>query len=154
MLSLSLKEEVHNACIEKIQGQLEMLQHAISQAKEALSSESKSSAGDKHETGRAMAQLELEKLGGQFESARKLFQMAERLPYLQKENTIQSGSLVLTDNFVYYISIGLGRIQLKFEEREIYTISPASPLAQNILGLAKGDEYCLNGQKTKILDCI
>ena len=31
----------------------------------ALTSESKSSAGDKHETGRAMIQLEREKLGNQ-----------------------------------------------------------------------------------------
>lgn len=154
MFELSLKEEVHKACIEKIQSQLDLLQRAIAQAKESLTSESKSSAGDKHETGRAMAQLELEKLGGQFESARKLFQLAERLPYRKKNSSIQSGSLVLTESFVYYISIGLGKTKLKFEGKDIYTISPASPLAQNILGLKKGDEYGLNGQETKILDCI
>lgn len=154
MFDLSLKKEVHQACIQKIQGQLELLQNAISQAKESLNSESKSSAGDKHETGRAMAQLELEKLGGQFESALKLYQLADRLPFEKSLKTIKSGSLVLTENFVYYISIGLGKTDLKFEGREIYTISPASPLAQGILGLTKGEEYGLQGRTNRILDCI
>lgn len=140
--------------MQKIQGQLDLLREAIAQARESLTSESKSSAGDKHETGRAMAQLEMEKLGGQFESARKLFQMADRLPYKQKSNSVKAGSLVLTENFVYYISIGLGKTNLLFEGKEIYTISPASPLAQSILGLSTGDEYGLKGQTSKILDCI
>ncbi len=145
---------MHQACIQKIQGQLDMLQNAISQAKESLNSESKSSAGDKHETGRAMAQLELEKLGGQFESARKLYQLADRLPFQTQLKTIKSGSLVLTENFVYYISIGLGKTNLKYQDKEIYTISPASPLAQSILGLSKGEEYGLKGRTNQILDCI
>ncbi len=131
-----------------------MLQNAINRAQESLDSESKSSAGDKHETGRAMAQLEMEKLGGQYESARKLLLIANRLNYRKNQNTIAAGSLVLTDNFIYYISIGLGKVDFKFDEKEIYTISPASPLAQNILGLQKGNFYSLAGKKFQILDCI
>ena len=71
-----------------------MLQNAINRAQESLDSESKSSAGDKHETGRAMAQLEMEKLGGQYESARKLLLIANRLNYRKNQNTIAAGTLL------------------------------------------------------------
>jgi hypothetical protein len=46
-------------------------EEAIRMAQESANQEGKSSAGDKYETGRAMAQLEIEKASGQLAEANK-----------------------------------------------------------------------------------
>ena len=62
---LTLKESLFQQCEDFVNTRLQTIQIIISSHQKALSSETKSSAGDKHETGRAMLQLEMEKAGQQ-----------------------------------------------------------------------------------------
>ena len=59
--STSLKKQLYLFCVDYVESKLTNLQSALASAREAVSDDSKSTAGDKHETGRAMAQLEQEK---------------------------------------------------------------------------------------------
>ena len=63
---------LYNHCIKQLTQSLEGLEIRKAEILLALESESKSSAGDKHETGRAMIQLEREKLGEQIKKAEKI----------------------------------------------------------------------------------
>lgn len=143
---IELKSKVHEACVIKIQGQLDLLQQAINGAKEALTSETKSSAGDKHETGRAMAQLEMEKLGGQYQSAVQIKQFLIQIDPSRTSKTVATGSLLLAKSFVYFVSVGLGKLDFTFDGRDIYAISPSSPLAQSLLGKSLVDDVNMNGR--------
>lgn len=51
----SLKEQLLDHCNSYIGLKLETIRHAIANAQESANDDTKSSAGDKHETGRAMA---------------------------------------------------------------------------------------------------
>ena len=51
---------------------LHSIQQQIDDIKLALSEDTKSTAGDKHETARSMAQLEQEKLGKQYLETKKM----------------------------------------------------------------------------------
>ena len=60
---MDIKEQLYEFCRAYIDGRTIRINESIKSIQESLSSETKSSAGDKHETGRAMLQLEREKLG-------------------------------------------------------------------------------------------
>ena len=64
---LKIKEQLYEACLLFVKNRLETVTNVIESNKKAMFSETKSSAGDKHETGRAMLQLEMEKAGQWFD---------------------------------------------------------------------------------------
>ena len=56
-----IKEQLFTQCLAFIDNRLITIKNTMQEIQESLLSETKSSAGDKHETGRAMLQLEREK---------------------------------------------------------------------------------------------
>ena len=69
---MDLKKDLYLFCQAYISNRKARIEARIAAVSEALEAESKSSAGDKHETGRAMLQLEREKLGHQLAEAEKI----------------------------------------------------------------------------------
>ena len=69
---LTLKETLFQQCEDFVNTRLQTIQTTISSHQKALSSETKSSAGDKNETGRAMLQLEMEKAGQQLAAVQQI----------------------------------------------------------------------------------
>ena len=68
---MSLKEELHKRCWDIIEMRYDTIHNTMEQIRESLTTETKSSAGDKHETGRAMLRLEREKAGKQLAEVQK-----------------------------------------------------------------------------------
>lgn len=58
---MNLKETLFKQCVLFVNKRLQTIEEVLSSNQKALQAETKSSAGDKHETGRAMLQLEMEK---------------------------------------------------------------------------------------------
>jgi len=56
---MNVKEHLSEFCQEYVDGRILRIQNSIESIQQSLSSETKSSAGDKHETGRAMLQRTL-----------------------------------------------------------------------------------------------
>lgn len=148
---MTFKEEIYNHCKEEVENQLTVLQKAIEETRESLGSETKSSAGDKHETGRAMAQLEMEKLGSQHQNVIKLKRILSQLKPEAIHTSIKAGSLVGTKNSTYFLSIGLGKLEVR--GKEIYAISPASPVAQLLLSKKVGMSFSFNQKEEVITSC-
>jgi len=73
--SLEIKQQLFNKCLDAIDSRFQTIQNTISEIQESLTSETKSSAGDKHETGRAMLQLEREKAGNQLSEINSGFRL-------------------------------------------------------------------------------
>lgn len=137
MEGISLKKQVFDHCWDTVLKQEKSLFERQGLLQESLESEQKSSAGDKHETGRAMVQLEQEKLGKQLHEISQLKQVLARIDPIQKHQTIALGSLVNTQESIFFLSISA---QPYIEaNRKVLCISPASPLGRALLGKTVGD---------------
>ncbi len=91
------KIAAYEYCVQFIDERLKRAQLQIKELEDALTSETKSSAGDKHETGRAMIQLEREKLGQQLAELEKTQQLLSKVPRDRDTRTVGLGNLVITD---------------------------------------------------------
>ena len=131
-----LKEQLLKACAEYMQLRAKTVDEIISSNQNALSSETKSSAGDKHETGRAMLQLEMEKAGQQLASINQMKMVLAKIN-LDASTSAKLGSLIITDKANYFLAISAGEI--KIENTTYYAISPSSPIGNLLLGKQTGD---------------
>ncbi len=139
-----LKSALHTLCLAYIEQRITTATQAIRSAQSSANEETKSSAGDKYETGRAMAQLEIEKNSTQLSEANKLKQILSQINPDKITETAQSGSLVSTTNENYYIAIAAGQFTL--EGKIYFAISPSSPIAHKLLGLKTGDQFTFNNK--------
>ena len=144
-----LKKNAYEHCVLFVSDRLERIHHQINQLEEAMTSETKSSAGDKHETGRAMIQLEREKLGRQLSELEKTQQLLSKVPKDRNMETVGLGSLVVTDSFNYFIAISAG--EFKFKSTSVYCISAATPIGKLIFGKSVSENFSFNGQEFRIL---
>jgi NADPH-dependent curcumin reductase CurA len=134
---MTLKRDLYNQCQNALNERLQTIQLAISDIQNALLSETKSSAGDKHETGRAMLQLEREKAGYQLA---EIYELKALLQKINPESTTQNaalGSIVYTTTANYFIALSLGELRVK--SVPYYAISLATPIAQLLLSKRAGD---------------
>ena len=111
--------------------------------------DSKSSAGDKHETGRAMMQLAQEQLGKQLLETEYKRTALIRLDAHASAHHIVEGSLVVTNENTLLIGTALGKIS--FENATVFVISLQSPLAQLLIGKKSGDIVLFNQKPITIL---
>lgn len=125
-----------------------MLREAIATAQASANEETKSSSGDKYETGRAMAQLEMEKYGEQLAEALRIKQALSQLVLATPNTIVQNGSLVWTDQGNFFISVSAGQFPL--DGKTVYAISAASPIGTILLGRKPGDQFEFRGKKAVI----
>lgn len=140
---MTTKKKLHAFCEAFAKNRLERINNDIDQVQEALASETKSSAGDKHETGRAMLQLEREKLGQRLKEAEEMNRVLAKVPYQTHASRIGLGSWVKTSKASYYIAISAGAYTEN--EETIFCISRATPIARSLLGKSVGDTADFNG---------
>jgi hypothetical protein len=143
------KHIVHQTVEDKIRSRITDLQFALNDAMEATSDDSKSTAGDKHETSRAMAHLEQEKLGNQYSEAIKLLEVLRRIDPSINTNTIRIGSLVETSMGWFYLSVGLGQIVI--DGKTVFCLTPLAPFGQLLLGKKTGDQLEWQGKEVIVL---
>ena len=146
------KERIHAIVTVEVKTRISQLSILLSDALDANSNETKSSAGDKHETGRAMAHLEQEKIAGQLSEMNKLAEILHRIDATQKHIKIQLGSLVETTIGVFYISVGIGAIEI--DNTTIFCMTAAAPLGKELLGKTAGAEIVWQGKKILIANVI
>ena len=145
-----LKKKLHAHCDNYIREKLKVLEKRKKELKLALESEDKSSAGDKHETGRAMIQIEREKLGKQISLNEQVFKKLISFEKNINTDVVCLGSIVITDNLNYYLSIPAGF--LKIESKMYYFVSPISPIGMLLLGKKIKDQIYFNKRTSKILE--
>ena len=143
------KQDVINACALAIKKRIDSIEESIVSAKETAAKETKSSAGDKFETTRAMMHLELERLSKQLAEAQHLQQLNVLAAQKSYTETIALGSLVTTTNGTYFIGAGLGKIMVK--GTIIFSISTESPIGKLLIGIKAGECITFNGSEICIL---
>ncbi len=144
----TIKQQLHALCLAYIEERIKGAHQAIQFAQSSANEETKSSAGDKYETGRAMAQLEIEKNTTQLGEAQKLKQIILQLDPAKITETIQAGSLAITNQGLFYVSIPAGKFTL--EDENYFAVSPSSPIAQKLLGLKTGEHFNFNRKEFEV----
>lgn len=130
---------------------IQVLQNEIEQLRRDISSDSKSTAGDKHETSRAMAQLEMEKLGSQLLDYQKQLQWIKQLKTVENISSgeITVGSLIQLTNGWYFLGLGIGKVE--YLDNFVFCISVQSPLGMQLINKKAGQEINLPGLNLKIV---
>ena len=148
----TLKQQLFILCDQFIDQRIANAREAIENATESANDDTKSSAGDKHETGRAMAHLEQEKSSNQLNEALELKTTLQKINPEISSSTIQVGSLVLTDKGNFFICIPAGKLEL---DNQIYfAISIGSPIGMKIKNLSKNQSFEFNNAVYNIIEVL
>lgn len=144
----SLKREIVAHCIQVVSERLEGLKKELILIQESANSDTKSSMGDKYETGREMIMQEKGKLESQRGLLFKQLTTFKAIDLSKKFTKVELGSLVITDQAIYFISTALGIVEVT--NKTIYVISAGAPIAQSMLDKKEGMRYLFNKQETEI----
>lgn len=147
--ALILKQKLQKACEDSLEKRLKDIKAALEEAQEAANQETKSSAGDKHETGRAMMQLETEKLSRQLQEVLNEQQTLKTIRADQTKQSVDRGALVITNHIKLYIAISAGRLPM--DGVEYFAISINTPLGLALKGKKAGDNTIFQNKTYEIL---
>lgn len=146
------KSIIKQFCLEKVLQKIDEIQTLISDAQESANSETKSTAGDKHETSRAQAHIETDRLKKQLHQLNESYKTLKGIP-TDSHKQVSLGSFVKTTQGDFYVSIGLGA--LKTKEYTFFAISLNAPLGQKLSGKRVGDSFEMpNGKRCEVLGVI
>ena len=144
-MHMTLKQKIYNLCLSLVNDKIMFFQQVLADLKESGTNETKSTAGDKHETALAMLQIEQANIRGQLKD------VLEKKGVLEKINPglvtvkIVPGSLIKTDKGYMYMSIALSKITI--EGISVIPLSPQSPLGTQLMGLSKGEVAEINNNR-------
>ncbi len=142
------KELILNQLHKLLDKKIEALEQYIESAKESRDNETKSSVGDKYETGRAMAQMELDKNQTQLTQIQNQKNELLKIDASKKYDQSEFGAIIITNLGNYFLSIGIGKIDL--ENESCFCISASSPIGQQLLNKSAGDLFFFNGKEISI----
>ena len=140
---MHIKRKIHTAYLKIINSKILILQQTLADLKESGSNETKSTAGDKHETALAMLQIEQANTRAQLQAAIELHSILIIINPAVHSINILPGSYIKTDKGNFYLSVALGKIEIAGET--VTAISPQSPLGAKLIGRKVKDTVSING---------
>jgi len=146
---VQIKQQLYQLCAEQIKQRITDAETAIAEARKASENDTKSSAGDKYETGRAMMQQEIDLNSRQLLESRKLQTQLQQINADTEHSVAQAGSLVKTDHENFYLAVSAGALFI--DGKRYYAISVASPIGLQLKGKKAGETFKMNGKEFRIL---
>jgi transcription elongation GreA/GreB family factor len=146
---MKLSDNLYALCLEFIDNRIKTIRQAMQETQQSADEETKSSAGDKYETGLSMMQLDMEKQAEQLNEAIRTRNSLEQVKVLEEisadaNGTVKLGSAVETSSGNFYIAISAG--QLKVNNQVYFAVSPATPIGSKLMGLKAGESFSFNGK--------
>jgi transcription elongation GreA/GreB family factor len=150
--SEKIKKELYERCLDLVEQRIVNASQAMQAAQEAANAEEKSSAGDKYETGRAMAQLERDNAAQLLNEAVILKNTLNSINLKSSTSQVAVGSLVTTDHNHFFIAISLGK--LSSANLDFFVIAPSTPIGRMLIGLRVGNQFTFNKQVHTIREIL
>ena len=147
-----MKKVLFNHCRAYLEKKMKTLEQQKKRLQKDLTSETKSSVGDKHETGRAMIQLEREKLGNQIREIELNYQRLNTIENVKTSNSISLGSIIFTDKANYYVAIAADSCAVN--SKVFYCISSQSPIGKLLIGKKVNESIIFNNIESTIIEII
>ncbi|MFZ1371445.1 MAG: hypothetical protein WAR78_13740 [Ferruginibacter sp.] len=139
---MTLKEKIYKHYLQVINDKVAMLQQVLADLKESGTNETKSTAGDKHETALAMLQIEQANTRGQLQEVLAQKIILEKINPALSVSSIVNGSLIKTNKGYFFMSVALGKAIV--DDKAIIALSPQSPLGKKLMGLTAADAIEVN----------
>lgn len=117
---------------------IKVIEEALKDTQASSNTETKSSAGDKHETSRAMAHIENERLAGQLTVLQDQLEVLFKINPDIESNKVNFGSVVICEKSVFFISVGIGKIQSK--NTSFFAIATNTPVGLNLFEKKVGEQ--------------
>lgn len=149
MNDLEIKTSLLQFCQLFVSERRRKVESTIKNIEESLFEEGKSTAGDKHHTGRAMLQIDRENAGKQLQEVERLEGMLRQIRLDGAFQTARVGSMIKTESTIYFLSISAGATT--FNGQSYICISTHSPIGQLLLGKTQGDSISFRGTPQTIL---
>jgi hypothetical protein len=146
---LKFKNEVHVAVLRQCDSAIAQLRSEIENLRESAKEETRSSAGDKYETGRSMMMLEMEKLSAQLQERTRVREAISAIKSDRLFEKAAPGAIIQSKEGYFYLMYGMGTVNV--EGQTVMTLSPQSPLGKSLLGKATADEFLFNNRPWTIL---
>jgi len=131
-----------------ISDKMNTVQEAMNLAQQSANSETKSTAGDKYETARAMAQNERDIYARQLLQIKNEYNILQKLDINSKSDRVTPGSLVTTTFGTFFLSVSIGLTE--WDNHKIMVVSPASPAGKAIMGKKAGENFHFQGKSHQI----
>jgi transcription elongation GreA/GreB family factor len=147
---MSRKAKIIEICKKELNAKKLEISKEIASIRVSMGSDTKSSAGDKYETGREMMNQEKDKMQTQLANINQQLGTLHQINPLVNCESVNFGALVKTSLATYFISISFGRISENGES--LFLISALTPLAQLMRGKKAGDKFKWNGKEVLIED--
>lgn len=141
------KSKILEAVKSRIAEKIQKFEKLIEETR-ASNNDTKSSMGDKYETGREMLQQEINNLQRQLNESLNQQSIVQKISS-DPLSKVQNGALVKTDKGLFYISASAGEIMV--DEQKIMTVSAESPLAKAMYGLTENQSFSVNNVTQKIV---
>jgi transcription elongation GreA/GreB family factor len=135
--------------IETIKQKMDTVQEAINLVQQSANQETKSTAGDKYETARAMAQNERDILMRQFLQIKSDYTTLQQLDIRQKSDRVTPGTLTTTTFGTLFLSVSIGLVT--WEGEKVMVVSPASPVGKAIMGKQEGEYFIFQGKNHQVI---
>tara|TARA_S200000501_G_scaffold367840_1_gene404739 strand:+ start:1085 stop:1546 length:462 start_codon:yes stop_codon:yes gene_type:complete len=147
-----IKKTLFNHCKTHLEKKMKVLEQLKKNLQRDLTYETKSSAGDKFETARAMIQLENEKLSNQIHEIELNYQKLNAIKDFQTSKSISLGSIIFTDKANYYVAIAADFFEVN--SKVFYCISSQSPIGKLLIGKKINESIMFNDVQSTILEII
>lgn len=147
-----LKSQILSQYKSIVQEKIETLQKMISDLVIDAQNDAKGSAGDKHETALAMMHLEQEKLTQKLKEVLEQKAVLDKIDISQIHNVVALGSLVKANETYFFVSAALPKINK--ESKDVFALSPYSPLGKEFMGKNVNDLVFFNGKSLKIENLV
>ena len=145
---MTFKETIYHHYVKMIEEKIHLLQSTLHELRLSAANETKSTAGDKHETALAMLQIEQENTTKQLNEVLTQKKTMEQIDATIKTIQVCKGSLVKTNHGFFFISTGLGKKEI--DRVLVIALSPASPLGDKMMDLKQGDSFAFKQTKYTI----
>jgi transcription elongation GreA/GreB family factor len=147
---MRLSDTLYQLCLDFIDNRIKTIRDAMKETQDSADAETKSSAGDKYETGLSMMQLDMEKQSEQLAEAIRTRTALEQIRIIDEMSSngsgaVKPGNTVETTQGNFYIAISAG--QLKTNGQTYFAVSPATPIGSKLIGLKTGDSFAFNGKQ-------
>lgn len=145
---MTFKQKIYNHYLQIIIDKIVALKNVLDELKESGANETKSTAGDKHETALAMLQIEQANKRTQLKEMQLQLSALEKINPALSPEVIVTGSLIKTDKGYLFLSIAGGKA--KIDGETVMALSPQSPLGVKLLSANKKDVVVINATSYQI----
>jgi transcription elongation GreA/GreB family factor len=149
---MCLKITIHQFFYKSILQKIDSQQAVQKDLQNSAANETKSTAGDKHETALAMLQMEQAQVRKKMDVLQQHLLELNLIDIEKKFEKVLHGSLIKTENCYFYISAALGKINI--DNIDFFAISIRSPLGLLFLGKKAMDTIEFNNTTYTILELL